>query len=122
MNGQDANAIKRHGLGIEPNPMFVAACNCDVSGNGAATARTPTRCRARRSPSARTRFSPTRCESRTGARRVEISTDGASDVTLTGLLPGTALPLDDTPLGAVGPAGAFTAPVPAGTHTVLPLP
>ena len=35
VNGQDANAIKRHGLGLEPNPMFVVPGNCDVTGNGA---------------------------------------------------------------------------------------
>ncbi|TMA26746.1 MAG: hypothetical protein E6J87_21835, partial [Deltaproteobacteria bacterium] len=34
VNGQDANAIKRHGLGLEPNPTFVAPGNCDVTGNG----------------------------------------------------------------------------------------
>jgi len=34
VNGQDANAIKRHGLGLEPNPLFVVPGNCDVSGNG----------------------------------------------------------------------------------------
>ena len=34
MNGQDANAIKRHGLGLEPNETFVVPGNCDVSGNG----------------------------------------------------------------------------------------
>ena len=33
MNGQDANAIKRHGLGAEPNPLFAVPGNCDVSGN-----------------------------------------------------------------------------------------
>ena len=33
INGQDANAIKRHSLGAG-TPVFVAACNCDVSGNG----------------------------------------------------------------------------------------
>jgi hypothetical protein len=35
VNGQDANAIKRHGLHLEPNPLFVVPGNCDVSGNGA---------------------------------------------------------------------------------------
>ena len=35
MNGQDANAIKRHGLGLEPNPLFAVPGNCDVTGNGA---------------------------------------------------------------------------------------
>ena len=35
VNGQDANAIKRHGLGQSPNPTFVVAGNCDVSGNNA---------------------------------------------------------------------------------------
>jgi dienelactone hydrolase len=34
VNGQDANAIKRHGLGLTPNPLFVVPGNCDVSGNG----------------------------------------------------------------------------------------
>ena len=34
MNGQDANAIKRHGLGQEPNPVFAVPGNCDVTGNG----------------------------------------------------------------------------------------
>jgi hypothetical protein len=34
VNGQDANAIKRHGLGLEPNPIFAVPGNCDVSGNG----------------------------------------------------------------------------------------
>ena len=34
VNGQDANAIKRHGLGAEPNPTFVKSRNCDVTGNG----------------------------------------------------------------------------------------
>ena len=37
------NAIKRHGLGLEPNPTFAVPGNCDVTGNGAATDRTPTR-------------------------------------------------------------------------------
>ncbi|TMA24138.1 MAG: hypothetical protein E6J87_24385 [Deltaproteobacteria bacterium] len=35
VNGQDANAIKRHGLRIEPNPTFLVPGNCDVTGNGA---------------------------------------------------------------------------------------
>jgi hypothetical protein len=35
VNGQDTNAIKRHGLGLAPNPTFVVAGNCDVSGNDA---------------------------------------------------------------------------------------
>jgi dienelactone hydrolase len=34
VNGQDANAIKRHGLGATPNPLFRVPGNCDVSGNG----------------------------------------------------------------------------------------
>ncbi len=34
VNGQDANAIKRHGLGGKPNPTFVESGNCDVTGNG----------------------------------------------------------------------------------------
>ena len=34
VNGQDANTIKRHGLGQQPNPTFVVAGNCDVSGSG----------------------------------------------------------------------------------------
>jgi len=34
VNGQDANAIKRHGLGLTPNPLFTVPGNCDVSGNG----------------------------------------------------------------------------------------
>ena len=33
VNGQDANTIKRHGLGLEPNPTFVVPGNCDVSGS-----------------------------------------------------------------------------------------
>ena len=33
VNGQDANAIKRHGLG-QSNPLFTVPGNCDVSGNG----------------------------------------------------------------------------------------
>ena len=43
-------------------------------------------------------------------------------MTLSGLLPGTQVSLDGAPLGAVGPSGSFTAPVPAGAHTVLLLP
>jgi hypothetical protein len=62
------------------------------------------------------------CESRTGARRVQVSTDGASSVTLTGLLPGTSVSLDGAPLGAVGPDGSFAAPFPAGAHALLLLP
>ena len=34
VNGQDANAIKRHGLGQQPNPLFAVPGNCDVTGNG----------------------------------------------------------------------------------------
>ncbi len=34
VNGQDANAIKRHGLGAATNPTFVKSHNCDVTGNG----------------------------------------------------------------------------------------
>jgi purple acid phosphatase-like protein/calcineurin-like phosphoesterase family protein/TAT (twin-arginine translocation) pathway-exported protein len=33
VNGQDANAIQRHGLGLEPNPLFAEPGNCDVTGN-----------------------------------------------------------------------------------------
>jgi Alpha/beta hydrolase domain len=33
-NGQDAHAIRRHGVGAEPNPLFVAPQHCDVTGNG----------------------------------------------------------------------------------------
>ncbi len=34
VNGQDANAIKRHGLGATPNPTFREPGNCDATGNG----------------------------------------------------------------------------------------
>ena len=34
VNGQDANAIRRHALGLEPNPLFAVPGNCDVTGNG----------------------------------------------------------------------------------------
>ena len=34
VNGQDANAIRRHALGAEPNPLFAVPGNCDVTGNG----------------------------------------------------------------------------------------
>ncbi len=34
VNGQDAQAIKRHALGLEPNPLFAVPGNCDVTGNG----------------------------------------------------------------------------------------
>ena len=33
VNGQDAQAIKRHALGL-PSPTFLVPGNCDVSGNG----------------------------------------------------------------------------------------
>ncbi len=33
VNGQDANAIQRHGIGAQPNPLFAVPGNCDVSGN-----------------------------------------------------------------------------------------
>ena len=122
MNGQDANAIKRHGLGLDPNPQYIAACNCDVSGNGSCDGQDASAVsRAALGLSPNPLFA-NGCESRTGARRVEVTTDGASDVTLTGLLPGTSVSLDGAPLGAVGPVGSFAAPVPAGTHTVLLLP
>ena len=35
VNGQDANAIQRHGIGATPNPLFAVPGNCDVTGNGA---------------------------------------------------------------------------------------
>ncbi len=35
VNGQDGNAIQRHGLGLEPNPLFANPGNCDVTGNDA---------------------------------------------------------------------------------------
>ena len=122
VNGQDANAIKRHGLGLDPNPQYIAACNCDVSGNGSCDGQDASAVsRAALGLSPNPLFA-NGCESRTGARRVEVTTDGASDVTLTGLLPGASVSLDGAPLGAVGPVGSFAAPVPAGTHTVLLLP
>ena len=34
VNGQDANSIKRHGLGAPTNPTFIKSGNCDVTGNG----------------------------------------------------------------------------------------
>ena len=34
VNGQDAQAIKRHGLRLSPNPLFTVPGNCDVTGNG----------------------------------------------------------------------------------------
>ena len=34
VNGQDANAIRRHALGATVNPLFAAPGNCDVTGNG----------------------------------------------------------------------------------------
>ncbi len=34
VNGQDANAIRRHVLGLQPNPTFTAPGHCDVTGNG----------------------------------------------------------------------------------------
>ena len=33
VNGQDANAIQRHGIHAEPNPLFAVPGNCDVTGN-----------------------------------------------------------------------------------------
>jgi hypothetical protein len=122
INGQDANAIRRQGLGSTPNPLFVAACNCDVSGNGACNGQDATAVsRAALGLSPNPLFA-NGCESRTGARRVAVTTDGASDVTLSGLLPGSGVSLDGAPLGAVGAAGSFTVPVPSGAHTVLLLP
>ena len=35
VDGQDGNAIKRHGLGLAPNVTFVVPGNCDVTGNDA---------------------------------------------------------------------------------------
>ena len=35
VNGQDAIAIRRYGIGAEPNPLFAVAGNCDVTGSGA---------------------------------------------------------------------------------------
>jgi hypothetical protein len=122
INGQDANAIRRQGLGSTPNPLFVTACNCDVSGNGACNGQDATAVsRAALGLSPNPLFA-NGCESRTGARRVAVTSDGASDVTLSGLLPGTGVSLDGAPLGAVGAAGSFTVPVPSGAHTVLLLP
>jgi hypothetical protein len=122
INGQDANAIKRHSLGSTPNPLFVQACNCDVSGNGACNgqdANAVTRAALGLTPNP---LFANACEARTGRRRVELSSDGASDVTLSGLLPGTTVSIDGAPLGAVGAGGSFTVPVPSGAHTVLLLP
>jgi hypothetical protein len=122
INGQDANAIKRHGLGGDPNPLFIQACNCDVSGNGACNGQDASAVsRAALGLTPNPLFANA-CESRTGARRVEVTSDGASDVTLSGVVPGTQVKLDGAPLGAVGPAGSFTVPVASGTHTVLLLP
>lgn len=122
VNGQDANAIRRYGLGQTPNPTFVSACNCDVSGNGACNgqdANAVSNASLGKSPNP---LFVNACEARTGARRVSVTSDGASAVTLSGLLPGTQVKLDGTPLGAVGPAGSFAVPVPSGDHTVLLLP
>ncbi len=33
VNGQDAQVIQRHGIGAQPNTLFVVPGNCDVSGN-----------------------------------------------------------------------------------------
>ena len=119
VNGQDSNAIRRHGLELDPNPLFVLACNCDVSGNGECNgqdAGAVTRAALGVSPNP---LFANACQSRTGARRVAVTSDGASDVTLTGLLPGTQVALDGVPLGVASGTGSFTAAVPAGTHTLL---
>ncbi len=116
-NGQDANAIRRHALAIGPNPLFVQACNCDVSGNGACNGQDGNAVKAfalgLESPLFRNG-----CPSFTGERRVTVTSDGASDVTLTGLLPGSAVSLDGAPQGVADAGGAFTASVPAGAHVI----
>src|SRR6185436_10691329 len=122
INGQDSNAIKRHGLGGTPNPLFVEACLCDVSGNGSCNGQDASAVSRAALGLVPNPLFANACEARTGARRVSVSSDGLSDVTLSGLLPGTSVSLDGAPLGAVGAAGSFTVPVPAGAHTVLLLP
>jgi hypothetical protein len=118
VNGQDVIAIRRHDLGIAPNPLFALACNCDVSGNGLCNGQDSNAVKRAALGATPNPLFVNGCESHTGVRRLEVTTDGASDVTLSGLLPGTQVSLDGVPLGAVGAAGAFTAPVPNGAHTV----
>ncbi len=122
VNGQDAHAIRRYGLGNPSNPLFELACNCDVSGSGTCNGQDAAAVSRAVLGLAPNPLFANGCESRTGARRVQVTTDGASDVTLTGLLPGTQVKLDGVPLGAIGPAGSFAVPVPSGTHTVQLLP
>ena len=122
VNGQDANAIRRHGLGLEPNPAFRVSCNCDVTGNGECNGQDAGAVSREAIGVSPNPLFADACPSFTGARRVEVQSDGPSDLTLTGLLPGTTVALDGTPLGSAGGDGAFTASVPVGDHTLLLLP
>ncbi len=117
VNGQDAHAVTRHGLGVTPNAAFRVLEKCDVTGNGLCNGQDAGAIRAALigAPSA---YHATACPAFTGERFVDVSTDGPSQVTLSGLVPGTLGRLDAAPAGAAGSDGRLTIAVPTGQHRI----
>ena len=117
VNGQDANAIQRHGLQIAPNVSFRVPEKCDATGNGLCNGQDAGAIRAAALglPSA---YQADACASFTGERFVDVNTDGASQVTLSGLVPGTLGRLDGAPAGAADGDGRLTIAVPVGQHRI----
>jgi len=122
VNGQDANAIRRHGLGADPNPTFRVLFHCDVSGNGSCDGQdgnAVTRASLGLSPNPLFRNG---CASYTGARSILIDTDGPSNVTLAGLVPGTEVFLDGAPAGVADGDGRAPLAISTGIHEIFVVP
>lgn len=117
VNGQDANAIQRHGLQIAPNVTFRVPEKCDVTGNGLCNGQDASAIQvaALGRPSA---YHADACPAFTGQRFVDVDTDGATEVTLSGLVPGTLGHLDGAPAGAAGGDGRLAVSVPIGQHRI----
>ena len=97
--------------------MFRVPCKCDVTGNGLCNGQDAGALRAALFgfPSA---YNAGACAAFSGERRLEVTTDGASDVVLAGLVPGTQARLDGSPAGAAGGDGRLAIAVPAGPHLI----
>jgi len=113
----DSDAIQRHGLQIAPNVSFRVPEKCDVTGNGLCNGQDAgaTRAAALGRPSA---YQADACAAFTGERFVDVNTDGTSQVTLSGLVPGTLGRLDGAPTGAADGDGRLAIAVPVGQHGI----
>ena len=121
VNGQDANAIRRHALGAAANPTFDVPGNCDVSGNGDCNGQDGAAVSREALGLAPNPLFADAMPERDGrlAGRGEHGHRERRDAHLAP--PGAEVRLDGAPAGSVALDGSATVNVPVGAHTIAVL-